>query len=571
MAAGLNQERITQIDAFFNDITNSSYMDGLNQYSDSAGHVAGRGSFTGHDIVSDATSPAAGGTVSDTQIRSMLDSQITHGLVPHPNGNQLYVVFTPSDVTVTDSGGTSGQQFDGFHSSFTDSQGDTVHYALVVGGILPSMTEVASHEMVEAITDPEPNSGWYDPTKIDPKTGLNNGEIADLGYNQTGVVNGYTVAQYWSNTANSPVSPAANAKSVNQGGVVTAITTDTDVWGNAYVFGIGTDAKVYYNTQEFAGNWSGWTSLGAPEVSYYNGHYYVVEIGAKSISVTNDGSVWRVFAIGPDNAVYTVAEGDSSWTRLGGSATQVAAARSASGALAVFAVGTDNYVYEDVRTGSGSGGWAGTSWSKLPGQTTQAQSLVVDASTGKAEVFVIGLDNTVHTVEEALYISRYGFRYWGWGNWVALPQVAFGVKSIAVETTADGREEVFAINQQNYVDSIRQDAPDDWSSSNWHPLGDQQAKSISVSHEADGREIVFAIDTTGTVWAIHQSAPNDGWEGTSWFSLGLHAKAVAAVFNHHWSNGLASAAYDDLTVATIDPNTGALGTAQQTLANGGWN
>jgi hypothetical protein len=248
--------------------------------------------------------------------------------------------------------------------------------------------------------------------------------------------------------------------------------------------------------------------------------------------------------------------------------------------LEVFAIGTDNYVYSDIRTGTGSGGWAGTSWRRVatyknPSATMQAQSIVVDSSTGKEEVFVIGLDNAVHTIREAFYpiVSGSIFGTWSWGSWVSLGgSIGGGVKSIAVATTADGREEVFAIDKNTYVESIRQDAPDDWSTSYWDfPGGLEQAKSLTVARNADGREEIFAIAMNNNVVVLAQAAPNDGWTDSQWYSLGIQAKQVAVVMNRSWQWGLAGAAYDDLTVAAISSADNSLVTSQQTLPDGGWN
>jgi hypothetical protein len=205
----------------------------------------------------------------------------------------------------------------------------------------------------------------------------------------------------------------------------------------------------------------------------------------------------------------------------------------------------------------------------------QAQSIVVDSSTGKEEVFVIGLDNAVHTIREVFYpiVSGSIFGTWSWGSWASLGgSIGGGVKSIAVATTADGREEVFAIDKNTYVESIRQDAPDDWSTSYWDfPGGLQQAKSLTVARNEDGREEIIAIAMNNNVVVLAQAAPNDGWTDSQWYSLGIQAKQVAVVMNRSWQWGLAGAAYDDLTVAAISSADNSLVTSQQTLPDGGWN
>jgi hypothetical protein len=576
-SAGDNQRTIQEVDNFFVNITNSPYMGLLNQYG------VGRGLFEGHDLPS--SGPASGTTVYDSQIQTMLQSEIALGRVPLPlDPNQLYFVLTPPNVVINNGGQISGTDFNGYHSYFKEaSLGVMVHYAVIpfpsgpyTQYALPSITFISSHELAEAVTDPEGNA-WYDHS-LSTK-----GEIGDLFGGVEGLLNGYEVTGLWSNKDNGPILPQGYSHATSHTGYIGSITTLTNVWGYPYVFGIGSDGTVYYKDQDFSDNWSGWNSIGAPSrwSIYANLNWY----GVKSISVINDGSVFRVFAIGKDNAVYTYAQGDSSWTSLGGQAKQVVAGHKADGQLEAFAIGlNDNVVYSDVRTGIGSGGWAGTTWSPLTpylsNQTVQASSIVVDSSKGKEELFAVGTDGSVQTISEQWVVFA-KFGYWSWGNWTSLgTPLAGAAQSIAVGSTADGRLEVFAIDKVNYVESIRQDAPFDWSTSLWQRLpGYQKVSRISVGASATGREEVFAIDTNylnpGVV-SIAQAAPNDGWTDSQWFSMAIAASEVAPVFNRAFSFGLASAGYDRLTVAAVAHSLFVGGghyliTSQQSVPEGGWN
>jgi hypothetical protein len=574
-AAGDDQRQINEIDDFFTNITNSPYLDLLNQYGVS------RGYFEGHDIPPASTSPPANGaTVTDPQIQGMLNGEIVAGRVPSPlDSNQLYFVFMPPNVVVNAYGQTSTHDFSGYHYLFKDSLGQTVHYAVIPypdpALVFGTQTFAASHELAEAATDPELN-GWYDGI---PQTG----EIGDLAFPQGGNLNGYSVSSLWSNKDNGAVLPQGYSHATSHTGTIGSITTLTNVWGYPYVFGIGPNGTVYYKDQDFSGNWSGWNSIGAPSHTSIvaNLNWY----GAKSISVINDGSAFRVFAIGKDNAIYTYAQGDSSWTSLGGQAKQVVAGKKADGQLEAFAIGlNDNVVYSDVRTGVGSGGWAGTTWDQLTPafstQTMQASSIAVDSSKGKEEVFAVATDGSVQTISESWVVfGKIG--WWSWGSWTSLGTPLNGAaQSIAVGSTADGRLEVFAIDKANYVESIREDAPYDWSKSHWSQMpGYQKVSRISVGETATGREVVFAIDTSflhpGVV-AIAQAAPNDGWTDSQWFSMGIAASEVAPVFNHAFSFGLDSAGFDRLTVAAVahSPFLGGsnyLITSQQSVPEGAWN
>src|SRR5207237_555079 len=74
-----------QLDNFVKDLTNSAYMDMLDQYG------AHRGLFTGHDVV--AGGPSSG-RVDDKSLQGMLAGEISRGRVPAPTGNRLYTIYT---------------------------------------------------------------------------------------------------------------------------------------------------------------------------------------------------------------------------------------------------------------------------------------------------------------------------------------------------------------------------------------------------------------------------------------------------------------------------------------------
>ena len=71
-----NQTNINQLDQFMKTITGSDYMSMLGEYG------VGKGSFLGHDIVNNASSPAAGATLNEFQIQYMLSQEILNKHVP---------------------------------------------------------------------------------------------------------------------------------------------------------------------------------------------------------------------------------------------------------------------------------------------------------------------------------------------------------------------------------------------------------------------------------------------------------------------------------------------------------
>lgn len=127
----------------------------------------------------------------DWQIQACIQQAISGKVAAQPVRNSLYVVFVEPGVAVRDpSGATSlpGGGFLGYHSYFYghDIYGHSgyISYAVIPfpGGVngspqmygYPSaaaeMTDVASHEIAESITDPYLNA-WYDNQR---------GEIGDI-------------------------------------------------------------------------------------------------------------------------------------------------------------------------------------------------------------------------------------------------------------------------------------------------------------------------------------------------------------------------------------------------------
>jgi hypothetical protein len=179
------------LDTFLKDVTGGPYLQALA----SAGYNVGPGSAVAGAV--DNTALTAGSTISDAFIRARLQADITSGLVQAPNANTLYVVYVEPDVAVNlGSGqGTTQQGILGYHTAFLGANGAPIRYAVVVspGGaahnsVLPEattavdqLTAVTSHELAEAVTDPDINSnvnngrlGWFDPQR---------GEIGDIEEN----------------------------------------------------------------------------------------------------------------------------------------------------------------------------------------------------------------------------------------------------------------------------------------------------------------------------------------------------------------------------------------------------
>jgi hypothetical protein len=207
------KQQASQINQFFQTITDSAYMDMLNEYG------VGRGSFV-DAVVSNSASPRS---IDDTQIESILVHAVGSGLLRGPDSNRIYY-FIPApgtEVTFTDAQGnlnTSGTEandahFVGYHSSVPATlRTPTLYYAVIPypGGvnvletgfsIFQQITSSASHELAEGATDPDTVTGWIDDAQIQ----TNGGEVADLANGQDGTLLGYDVEYAWSNALGLPI------------------------------------------------------------------------------------------------------------------------------------------------------------------------------------------------------------------------------------------------------------------------------------------------------------------------------------------------------------------------------
>jgi hypothetical protein len=189
-SAPANTETAT-LDAFLKDITGGPYMQALSR----AGYNVGPGSAVAGAV--DNVPLTAGSLIPDSLIRSRLQADINSGLLQAPNANTLYVVYVEPDVAVNLGAGqgTTQQGILGYHTAFVGLNQTAIRYAVVVspGGaahnsVLPEattaidqLTAVTSHELAEAVTDPDINSivnngrlGWIDTRR---------GEIGDIEEN----------------------------------------------------------------------------------------------------------------------------------------------------------------------------------------------------------------------------------------------------------------------------------------------------------------------------------------------------------------------------------------------------
>jgi hypothetical protein len=221
-----------QYDAYFSTIVQSSYFDWIREWDTGTPYKLGRGSYLGHYI--DMAPPQASATtLQDADIHTWLSGLIAANKIPAPDDNTLYVTFFPGTITINNGGQTSCQVFCAYHGGYADSgSGKHIQYAVMPDVQCPgssgpggcgqgtgfqNMTSTASHEIMEAITDPEvwaatgsstKSLGWYD--QADQSSGglggggtcQGGGEVGDICNQQTALVGTYTVQTIWSDKQN---------------------------------------------------------------------------------------------------------------------------------------------------------------------------------------------------------------------------------------------------------------------------------------------------------------------------------------------------------------------------------
>jgi uncharacterized repeat protein (TIGR01451 family) len=210
----------TSIAQFFTDITQSRYIDLLSEYSTigingagspvtSSNQTIGRGQFDGAFTIAPSLCPGTTAcSLTDSQIAAELAAQINASHLPQPvsdaqgNVSSFYMIYFPAGVSISlDAVTHSCVQFCAYHSNTSaDLTPKLVPYGVQPDFAPPSgcatgcgdnaalfdnVTEVTSHEMFEAITDPLVGSAttlasplaWFDPGP-DPANPL--GEIGDI-------------------------------------------------------------------------------------------------------------------------------------------------------------------------------------------------------------------------------------------------------------------------------------------------------------------------------------------------------------------------------------------------------
>jgi hypothetical protein len=417
--------------SFYGGITNSPYLDWMSEYSTTGSPqgIAGtnqaivRGGFLTQVSItpSAANDPFAVSSplIDDSQIQDELSAQIAAGTIPAPqrdaknNIRTLYAIYFPHGVTITihNTNGTiarSGADFCAYHGTTSRTPPSQETYYSVLpdfttngmsrncgsGSEFQNVTAVSSHELGEAITDPEvgfapadtpgPPLAWYDVQ--------NNGEAADLCNGVDGSVIGgdglaYTVQKVWSNAQGACVlAPGPHVFSPHGvGAPQVAVTPDGSTqlvfWKDATTNQL---AEAWYT-----GAWNG--PVGFPQLGTLT--------STPAVAVTKDGSTQLVFWQGPSGHLFE-AWYTGSWngplditsTYLGGHAILGSApsvVTTKEGSQLIFWRGTDGHLAEAWFSAT----WHGPVDFSTLGSLASAPSATITADGSTQLVFFQGTDN----------------------------------------------------------------------------------------------------------------------------------------------------------------------------------
>jgi MYXO-CTERM domain-containing protein len=200
----------SQLESFFTAITNSPYFDWLSEYNVTTPtpFSINRGSW----IMSFQDSNPTNGskTILDSDIQAELRKLVDTGTLS-TDADTLFMIYFPSDYSITDAfGEKSCSVICGYHAHYTSTSGAPIRYAVLPDVTQPpcstsaaggcglstiqfnNLTSVSSHELVEAVTDPNtPDTlSWYNSLC---------GEIGDECNAEEGTVGNLTVQREWSN------------------------------------------------------------------------------------------------------------------------------------------------------------------------------------------------------------------------------------------------------------------------------------------------------------------------------------------------------------------------------------
>jgi hypothetical protein len=497
-----------QFEGYTQYFVNSPYMDMLN----AAGYNVGRGTWSGGKI--SLANLTQNSSVTDTTLRNTLQAYISNSTLTNTDANKLYVIYIEPNIEVTTSFGNSVSNFAGYHGAFAGTnasgQATTIRYAVIMtpGGTVGNgyaggrtdlsqyneMTMVVSHEVAEAVTDPDvgySTLGWYDDNL--------NGEIGDIVNGQSVILNGYVVQKEPDKSDNAIVPAAVSVAGVSfkasagvqfsgqvalvsdptlltAGSHLKAVIDWGDSSGTTTVNGLGDDGNGHFALNS-SHTYSKAGSFGVKVTITDTTNSIVNKTETTTVTVGNDYSVADFKGYG----VFRFSDA-TGWQQLSGADASQLKVDSNGDVVGVFSNGT--YLYE---TASG--------WKLLTGATPYS----VDVATGNG-----------NWASGPLVVASYGNGVWRYADSKGWSQMG---STVANQVGIDAYGDVVA---DYYYAGV-------W---RWF-----QTNSTTGSWTQLSSAYAYSIDIAGSAAYVVGSFSNGVWlySGSSWIQLGSTSATQVAV------------------------------------------
>jgi hypothetical protein len=242
-------------------------------------------------------------SASQSDVESLIAKELTAGTLPSPSslgGQGVYMVYFPQDTQLSNRFGNGCSSFRGYHDFFA-FQGTDIAYAVIADCppfALGDIELVASHELIEAATDPHPvgagpPTGWAISDPTSPWVDSIGPEVADLciTLNDQDAASGFFVQRIWSNTAakgnGSPCVPAPNAPFFTVS--ASPDTTQLVSAGGSFKFTLT--------------GWSNTPAMGAWNLQIVFGGQFSADPQLSASTITNGGSVDLTLSV-PSDATF---------------------------------------------------------------------------------------------------------------------------------------------------------------------------------------------------------------------------------------------------------------------------
>ncbi|MGH6875955.1 MAG: hypothetical protein ACREHV_01115 [Rhizomicrobium sp.] len=212
--SGVNSTTVAEIPDFSAAIVNSTFLQQLKEYSTkhvksvdhhkSSNQTIGLGTFYGQVQITPKNQNL---NITDKQVQKEIEYQIKIGMLPKQGPNVLYMIYFPTDVTITLEGLTSCVDFGAYHFASSDKKetASNLFYAVEpdCNSGFDSITYAASHEFAEATTDniPTPGSNPKFPQAWNSSDGYEIGDLCEgYGGELTDSTRSYEVTQVYLNS-----------------------------------------------------------------------------------------------------------------------------------------------------------------------------------------------------------------------------------------------------------------------------------------------------------------------------------------------------------------------------------